>query len=274
MFLSAVILILQEILEATLLISVLLVLTSILGKLQPGAFEVALRWVLSAIGIGLAGAWYYAWVAPEVSQWFDYVGYEVVNALLQFTAIGFLLLFCYLLNPRVLTRAPGKFTALARACMIVVVAIGIVREGSEILLYVEGILGQRENFSPVMLGALMAAGIGISSGLVLFYALGALPQQWTFRIATLLLALFSGNMASQAVQFLNQADWLPYTPELWDSSFFITEFSITGQLLYALVGYDANPSLLQVGAYLAAVVLVACSPLFRSAWFVRAVKSA
>lgn len=80
MFLSAVILILQEILEASLLISVLLVLTSALRKLRPDAFTVERRWVLSAISIGIGGAWLYAWVTPEVSLWLDYAGHEVVNA--------------------------------------------------------------------------------------------------------------------------------------------------------------------------------------------------
>lgn len=273
MFLSAVILILQEILEASLLISVLLVLTSILRKLWPGAFTVERRWVVSAIVTGLAGAWLYAWLTPEVSLWFDYAGYEVVNASLQYITIGFVLVFCYLINAGVLARTQDGYARLARVCMILVVAISIVREGSEIILYVQGILGQRENISPVMLGALVATGIGISSSLVLFHALGTLPRQWTFRVAMLLLALFSGNMGAQATQLLTQADWLPYTPQLWDSSFLVNESSITGHLLFALVGYQANPALLQAGVYLVAVVLIACSPLFRTAWFPAAGKS-
>lgn len=90
----------------------------------------------------------------------------------------------------------------------------------------------------------------------------------------LLLALFSGNMGAQATQLLTQADWLPYTPQLWDSSFLIDEGSITGHLLFASVGYQANPTVLQVGVYLAAVLLVTASPLFRNAWFSAVEKSA
>lgn len=266
MFLSAVILILQEILEASLLISVLLVLTSALRKLRPDLFTVERRWVFSAIGIGVVGAWLYAWATPVVSVWFDYAGYEVVNAFLQTGILGFVLLFCYLINSNALARTPDGYARLARACMIVVVAISIVREGSEIILYVEGTFGQRENISPVMLGALMATGIGVSGSLVLFHALRTLPPRWTFRVAMLLIALFSGNMAAQAVQLLTQADWLPYTPQLWDTSFLIDESGITGHVLFTLIGYQANPAMLQAGIYFAAVVLVACSPLFRNAW--------
>jgi high-affinity iron transporter len=266
MFLNAVILILQEILEAALLISVMLVLTQVLKNQWPGNFQVRLGWVLSAIGLGIAGAWLYARVTPAVSAWFDYVGLEVVNALLQFGIIGFLLRYCYGLHPRAIGAAPAQRGKVARSCMIIVVALVIVREGSEIMLYLQGILGQPGNASPVLLGALMASGIGISSGLILFQALGSLAGAWPFRTAMLLLALFAGNMAAQAVLLLTQADWLPFTPQLWDTSGWLPEFSITGQLLYALIGYEANPSLLQAGAYLAAMLLVIVSPLFRFAW--------
>jgi high-affinity iron transporter len=266
MFLNAVILILQEILEAALLISVLLVLGSMLRRQWSGFLHVERHWVYSAIALGLGGAWLYAWYTPEVSAWFGYVGYEVVNAMLQAFAIGLVLVFCYLLGPATLGSDARWQGSVARACMIAVVAVGIIREGSEIILYIQGILGQRENVTPVMLGTLMATGIGISGSYLLYQGLCALPPRWTFRIALLLLSLFAGNMACQAALLLTQADWLPATPQLWDSSAFLPEYTIPGQLLYALIGYEANPSMLQVLAYLSAAVLVALSPLFRFVW--------
>lgn len=261
MFLNAVILILQEILEAVLLLSMLLVLSAHLDVVLAGNGTVGRRWAWWALVLGIAGALLYGWMLPAVSQWFDYVGIEVVNAGLQFGIIGCLLLFCFL-------PLQGKAAAAAvlKACMIVVVALCIVREGSEVIVYLQGIFGHPENLWPVLLGALMAVGIGLSSGVLLFHALGSLQDKRSFRLALLLLALFAGNMAAQAVQLLTQADWLPYTAQLWDSSALIAEYSVTGQLLYALVGYEANPSLLQAGAYGLALLLVLFSPLFRTAW--------
>jgi high-affinity iron transporter len=153
-----------------------------------------------------------------------------------------------------------------KAGMITVVALGIVREGSEIILYVDGVLGQSGNMLPVTLGGLMAAGIGCSSALLLFYLLTALPARLALRTTLVLLALFTGNMASQAALLLIQADWLPYTPEAWNSSELLSEQGIAGQLLSTLVGYDANPSVLQAGVYAAAALVVAVTPLFRKVW--------
>ncbi|MFA5549165.1 MAG: hypothetical protein WDA10_11530, partial [Porticoccaceae bacterium] len=48
---------------------------------------------------------------------------------------------------------------------------------------------------------------------------------------------------------LIQSDWLPGGAILWDSSALLPEDSLAGQLFYALVGYEASPSLTQAIAY-------------------------
>jgi high-affinity iron transporter len=112
----------------------------------------------------------------------------------------------------------------------------------------------------------MAAGIGLSCGVFLHFGLTSLRALPSLRTALVLLALFIGSMASQVVILLTQADWLPYTEEAWDSSALLDEAGITGQLLYALVGYEATPSLLQVLVYLIVIVTVMLTPLFRRGW--------
>ncbi|MES2627236.1 MAG: FTR1 family protein [Pseudomonadota bacterium] len=261
MFLNAVILVLQEILEAVMLISVMLVLTNQLRRYWPDTFQVRTKWVVYAVLSGTVGACFYAWIMPTVSAWFDYSGLEIIDAVMQFGIIGSLLGFCYALNPAVFQANAPTRSLIASIFLIAAVALGIVREGSEIILYGAGIIGQPENFTPVVLGGLMAAGIGISSGWFLFYGLVSLKPRHAFRAALVLLALFAGNMAAQGVLLLTQADWLPYTAELWDSSNLLAEYSVPGQLLYALIGYEANPSLLQAGAYIVTALLVLSSPL-------------
>ena len=66
-------------------------------------------------------------------------------------------------------------------------------------------------------------------------------------------------MASQATLLLTQVDWVAYSPVLWDSSIWLPEDSIPGHLLYALVGYEATPSLFQAIAYGIGFLLVSIS---------------
>ena len=264
MFLNTVILVLQETLEASLLISILLVLEYYFTALLAPANRSWLgdkphAWLMPALVLGLAGAWLYALATPVVSQWFDYVGFEVINALIQVAIVCSLSLFGFLLLK---LRRFMVYTV----WMVPVVALVIVREGSEIILYLQGVFVSPENPTSVMLGAVVGGGIGISFGVFLYYALVMMPRQYAMKTVFVLLALFAGNMSSQAVLLLTQADWLPYTPQLWDTSGFIAEWSLSGQLLYALVGYEANPSLAQAMAYLAGMVLVGMSPLFMAVW--------
>jgi high-affinity iron transporter len=264
MFLNSVILVLQEILEAALLLSMLLLVVKLIQSASQ-ATVVRRSWIWSALVCGVVFAWTYAWFMPEIAGWFDYVGQEVTNAFCQVITILFLLVFIYGIRKQ--GSQPDHLRALvASVCLIIVVALAIMREGSEIVLYLNGITGQPEAVTPVILGAILATGIGVSCGVLLFYAGVAINRSVALRVALLLLALFAGNMASQAVLLLTQADWLPYSIELWDSSALLPEYSVAGQLLYALVGYEATPSLLQLAGYVVAFLLIAASPVFRSAW--------
>jgi high-affinity iron transporter len=262
MFLDAVILILQEILEAALLISVLLAVNFALQLNAKTNSGLPLRWYYLAMLVGTLGAASYGWYMPQVSEWFDYVGQEVVNATMQLAVIGCLFVYGHLLLAK--SRSAAAATA-AGYLLVVIIAVGITREGSEILLYLSGIWGTA-SLAPVLLGAGVATGIGVSAGVLLYFALSALLLTLALRIGTLLLALFAGNMAAQAVLLLTQADWLPSTAQLWDSSAWLPEYTVTGQLLYALIGYEATPSLLQGIAYMAAVALILTTPLARFGW--------
>lgn len=266
MFLSTVILVLQEILEAALLISVLLGLSRLLNRSSTEKINIPLWWLPLAFAGGVGGAWLYARFTPAISQWFDYVGLEVMNALIQGVILITLVLFCFMFTAGNRRRNAPGLSRLAPVLMCAMVALGIIREVSEIILYLNGVLAVPVNVSPTILGTLVAAGIGISSGIVLYFLILSLSVSWSYRLCMLLLALFAGNLASQATLLLTQADWLPYTGELWNTSAFIPEYSVTGQLLYALVGYEANPSLLQVVVYVASVLLIVFSPLFVLAW--------
>ena len=266
MFLSAVILILQEILEAALLISVLLVLTSLFHEAWNRTFTLRRRWISYALLLGCAGAWIYAQLTPQISEWFDYVGQEVVNASIHLVSLLFLMLLANIVPSRYLANNASTRSRLTVVSMVIIVLLALVREGSEIIMYVAGVTSQSENVTAVLLGGVIGGGIGISCGIFLYYSLISLSQRWALRACLLLLAFISGNMASQTVLLLTQADWLPYTPIAWNTSAILAENSIPGHLFYALVGYEATPSILRVICYSLGRLMVIAGPLFRLAW--------
>ena len=270
MFLNAVVLILQEILEASLLIGVLLALTDSFHRQWDQRFKLSRSWVAWAMSIGLLCAWLFARFTPVISEWFDYAGQEVINSMFHVISLLGLVLLAFAVPANWLQRTPLQRSRLTRICMVMIVLLSLVREGSEILIYLGGVTGDSTNLLPVLAGAAIGAGIGLSCGVFLYYALTSLNSPWTLRSCVILLALLAGNMASQVVMLLSQVDWLPYTAIAWNTGSLIPENSIPGHLLYALIGYEATPSILQASCYFAGIALLLLSPLFRQAWLQRA----
>ncbi len=266
MFLNAVVLVLREILEAALLISVLLVFTHLFQKSWDRSFVLRTSWVAYSIVVGCLGAAAYSHYTPQISEMFDYVGQEIFNASVHLISFILILVLVFFVPSNRLAQRVSRRSQVAALCMIGIVMFAIIREGSEIMQYVGGIASQAENFTPVMLGGFIGAGIGVSTGVLLFYGLINLSVSWSFRVSLILLCLIAGNMGSQAVLLLTQADWLPYTPIAWNTSAVLPENSIVGHLLYALIGYEATPSVLQVSIYLLGIILIIVSPLFGKAW--------
>jgi high-affinity iron transporter len=252
MFLNSVVLVLQEALEAALLISVLLVFSK--------HYQIKPRWVLVSIGLGSMGALIFALNMALVSEWFDYVGQEVINALIQFSILfllGLLVLSLSINNPFIKPNTNViKSNLWIMVCMILLVCLAITREGSEIFIYIGGVINQPSYAQPTLAGSGIGAGIGISAGVLIYYGLLGVTRNKVTAISLSLLSLVGGNMASQAVLLLTQADWLPYSQILWDSSAQIPENSVIGHLLYALIGYEATPSLFQFSAYLGGISLI------------------
>jgi high-affinity iron transporter len=77
-----------------------------------------------------------------------------------------------------------------------------------------------------------------------------------FSVTSWLILLLAAGMASQGAAFLLQADLLPPLGNLWDTSAILSEKSLIGQALHALVGYVARPTGIQLVFYLGTVVLI------------------
>jgi len=251
MLLNSVILVLQETLEAALLISVLL---GISHHHQRRAY-----WLIYAIVTGLGFSLFYAIRMARVSEWFDYTGQEVVNALLQTTTTLFIMICTWLLmrywgaGSR---QVAAHYAARFRVFAAITVVFAITREGSEVLIYLLGFYQQNAIFHIMTIGSLIGFGIGASVGILILYGLLSLQGRWRIITTVSILALFAGNMLSQATLQLIQADWISSAHAIWDSSGVLSEGSLAGKLLYALVGYEATPSGVQAVAYASGIILV------------------
>jgi hypothetical protein len=84
-----------------------------------------------------------------------------------------------------------------------------------------------------------------------------------FQTTNVLIALLAAGMAGQAAAILHSAQLLPgWGEELWNTSAILSDNSLTGRALHALIGYSDRPSGIQVAAWAATLVtLLICSKL-------------
>lgn len=233
MLLNSVIILLREVLEAAVLTSILLGLCKHL--------RLSMSWFIMALVSGFFGAVVYALNIATISEMFDYTGQERVNGFTHVVIFMCLLLVVYLINFKT-SISQQVLTTLMTLC----IALAITREGSEIYLYLSSFVSDQEQFSAVAAGGVIGTSIGLSVGTLTYYAMVYTSTQKVFYSSQLLIAVIASGILSQTVPLFMQADLLPAQSALWDSSFLLSEDSALGQLTYAITGYEATPTLLQV----------------------------
>lgn len=252
MLINAVIIVLREVLEASMIMSLFLAYSQ--------RSNVSRIWLLVAIVFGMTLASFYAYHISTFSNWFDGVGQEVINAGLQLMIFWVLLAFIAQAIKGTLTT---NNTMLVTFLMMSGVVLATIREGCEIILYISGFSSSPDLLHPVLIGSAIGAGIGVSVGVCIYYLLINLSFKNGVRLGYFMTLLIAAAMISQVIQQLIQADWIISQYPLWDTSNWISERSIVGQLLYALLGYEATPTPIQVAAYLSAVMLIIVVTLYQ-----------
>ena len=247
--LVTVIIFLREVLEAALILSILLAVSYQLKHSR--------KWIFPAMGIGFIGASIMAYYLGEISNLLDGTGQEVMNSFLLMFMVVLTNLICvwlfqFFFGGR--DSVQPVFATVIRLILIINVSIAIMHEGSELSIYSYSFIQTHKNNLSLMLGGGLGLGIGASLGAIVYYLLINLQKHILLKVAIGVLMLIAAGMASQSALYLIQSGWLPSQLPLWDTSQIISERSITGQLLYALIGYEATPSPLQVSFYFAVII--------------------
>lgn len=248
---SAVIIILREVLEAALLISVLLASSKDLN--------LRYHWLFIAFLIGISGSAILASQLTFITDAADGIGQELFNAVLLSIIILLLLAAIYRIASKYYHDNENTNPSSSTSIMwlfIVIVSITLLREGTEIYIYCSGFLHTRQHHAPLLLGSCIGFGIGLSAGALIYYLIMSV-QVKRLLLCIGIMAFIAAGMSTQSILFLMQAGMLESGPPLWDSTHWINEDSLIGELLYALLSYEATPTRLQISFYL--VILMAAT---------------
>ena len=264
--LGASIIVLRETLEAALLIGVIAAAT----RSIPGRS----RWITSGIVVGFVGAGIVAILAGHIAALFEGVGQELFNAAVLGLAILLLAWHQVWMSAHGAELAANAHRVAQDvrqgqrqlSAILMVIALAVLREGSESALFLYGLLsgGETSRGSLAAGGALGLLG-GAALGVLLYAGMLRIPVRWFFAATSALILLLAAGMASRMTRFLIQADILPgLKSPLWDSSSVLPVDSVLGVLMHALAGYDARPAGMQVVSYAATLLVI-----LAGMWWVR-----
>lgn len=253
--LSAALIVFRETLEAALIVGI--VMAACRGVAGRG------RWVGSGIAAGLAGAVLVALFASAIAQALSGSGQEVFNAAVLGLAVVMLAWHVVWMSrhARRLAADVGRTSRAVAAgerpfiALAVVVAVAVLREGAETVLFLYGIAaaGPESSIALPLGGAVGLLG-GVAVGAAIYAGLVRLSVGRLFAVTNVLVVLLAAGMAADAAGFLVQADLVPALGgAVWDTSDFLSEEGFVGKALHTLTGYIARPSGIQVAAYAATI---------------------
>jgi high-affinity iron transporter len=256
--LASLVIVFREIIEAGLIVGIVLAATRSVPRRG--------WWVAGGVLAGVFGACAVAAFAGELGALFSGSGQELFNAAILVVAVGMLTWHNGWMasHGRELARevrAVGSAVASGDQPLMavsVVVGVAVLREGSEVVLFLYGILAAGGTTVGEMLAG-GAGGIALGAALsaLIYLGLLAVPAHRLFTVTTGLITLLAAGLAAQAVFFLQQADYLQgmATP-LWNTSWLLGDDSIVGRLMHTLVGYTATPDAAQVLVYALVIAMM------------------
>lgn len=251
-------LVFREVLEAALVMGIIAVAIK-------GAANIP-RYMILGLLLGLAGAMGIAYFADKISDLAEGMGQELFNALILFSAVALLSWHNIWMQKHGRELAAkiknvGQLVVQGQRPMYLVsmvIALTIFREGSELVLFMHGLVAAQGTAAwPMLLGGIIGLAGGAALGFALYFGLLRIPNRILFQTTSWLILLLTAGLAAQGARYLVQADILPSLGSaVWDTSWILSETSMIGVTLHTLIGYVARPDGIQIVFYGATLLLL------------------
>jgi high-affinity iron transporter len=256
--LGALIIVFREVIEAGIIVGIVLAVTR-------GVARSRLSVLLGLVG-GVAGAALVAAFAGALADSLQGMGQELFNGAILAIAVLMLAWHNVWMASRGKQMAADmrqigeevKSGARSLIALAVVVGVAVVREGSEVVLFLYGLAAAGGSSAASLL---IGSGLGLLAGCAVsaltFLGLATIPQRHLFRVTTLLITFLAAGLAAQSVSFFQQAGLISALSQTaWDSSAVLSDTSLLGRVLHTLVGYSDQPSVLQAVVYAATLAAI------------------
>lgn len=254
---AALIIVFREMIEAGLIIGIALAVTR---QIPHGK-----RWIAGGVAVGILGSSILAVFTGTIAATFEGMGQELFNAAIMAVAVVMLGWHNIWMarHGRELAReimsAGDAVAAGSRsvAALAVVVGVAVLREGAEVVLFLYSIIAGGESPMALAIGGASGLLLGAALTAVTYLGLVQIPSRYLFATTGLLIAFLAAGLAAQSALFLERAGVVTvFDTIMWDSSWLLSESSVTGSILHTLIGYMEQPTGAELLAYLVTLVTI------------------
>lgn len=255
---SALLIVFREAFEIAIVVTVILAATQ----------QVARRgvWIAAGIASGLVSVGILACFAPLINQLATQLGQHIFHALVLFVA-SFLIAGSVIWMHRHGREMTMRMKQISQSVSLgqtplymlaIVTGLAVLRDGSEVVLFLYGIYSTGEaSFSDLIWGSFFGAGLGLLTGIVMYLGLIRIPVKQLFSLSGGLLTFLAAGMVAKGIGHLVKAGLVPaMINPLWNTSTILSQHSLLGRFLSVIIGYQDQPSLMQVIFYILTLVSI------------------
>ncbi len=249
--LASLLITLREGLEAALIIGIILAYLAKTGSRQ--SFKpIWLGTSLAVLVSLIVGAAIYL-LAGEFSGRAE----EIFEGLAMFVAVGVLTWMIFWMRKQAVnikahleTQIQSILISGSSLGLVILAFVVVVREGIETVLFL--FAATRVAESPVLftVGGFLGLAIAIVIGYSIYKGATRLNLRIFFNVTSLVLIFFAAGLLAYGIhEFIEAGIIPPLVDPVWDINHILPEKSTFGLFLKAILGYNANPSLIEVIAY-------------------------
>ncbi len=242
---------LREGLEAALIIGIILAYLARTDNRQ--AFKPV--WIGTALAVLvslIAGAAIYL-LAEEFSGRAE----EIFEGLAMFVAAGVLTWMIFWMRKQAInikahlhTQIQSILTSGSSLSLVILAFVVVVREGIETVLFLFAATRVAESALLFTVGGFLGLAIAIGIGYSIYKGTSRLNLRAFFNVTSLLLIVFAAGLLAHGIhEFIEAGIIPPLVEHVWDINHILPEKETFGLFLKAILGYNANPSLIEVIAY-------------------------
>lgn len=252
---------LREGIEAALIVSILLAYLKQIGRTD----RIGLVWwgtgaaiVLSAI----AGTVIFA-----VGAEFEGAAEQIFEGLVTLSAVGVLTWMIFWMRRQgariksSLQQRVDMALHTGGAAIATLAFVAVLREGVETALFLfaaaRGTAVEAGGVAAQLIGALVGLALAVTLGALLYRGGVKMDLRAFFKITGTVLVVVAAGLFAYSLHELQEAGWLPFLSGVaWDVSSTLPDGTGVGAILRGLLGYNANPTWIEVAGWAAYLVII------------------